>query len=227
MLGIIIQARMGSNRLPGKILKPIGNKLLLEHILFRLTKLESEVVIIIATSTESKDDEVEQFCKEKGVQCFRGSERNVLERYYLCAKQFGFDEIIRLTADNPFVDIEEIDRLIDLFRKEKTDYAKSFDNLPVGVGAEIFTFAALEKDYKESSMPHHFEHVNEYILENPDKFKTVTLTVPNYKNRPDIRITVDTRDDYRKACYIVENCNEEYVSTETSIRLALDFEAFF
>lgn len=225
MLGIIIQARMGSNRLPGKILKPIGDKLLLEHILFRLTKLESEAVIIIATSKESKNDEVEQFCKKKSVQCFRGSEQDVLERYYLCAKQFGFDEIIRLTADNPFVDIEEIDKLIDLFRKEKADYAESFDNLPCGVGAEIFTFAALEKDYNESSMPHHFEHVNEYILENSDKFKTVTLTVPNYKNRPDIRLTVDTQEDYERACYIVENCNEEYVSTETAIRLALDFEA--
>lgn len=227
MLGIIIQARMGSNRLPGKILKPIGDKLLLEHILSRLTKLESETDIIIATSTDSKDDVVEQFCKEKSVRCFRGSEQNVLERYYLCAKQFGFDEIIRLTADNPFVDIEEIDNLIDLFRREKADYAESFDNLPVGIGAEIFTFEALEKDYNESSMPHHFEHVNEYILENPDKFKTVTLAVPDYKNRPDIRITVDTREDYQKACYIVENCNEEYVSTEIAIKLALDFEILF
>lgn len=227
MLGIIIQARMGSNRFPGKILKPIGDKLLLEHILSRLTKLESETDIIIATSTDSKDDVVEQFCKGKSVRCFRGSEQNVLERYYLCAKQFGFDEIIRLTADNPFVDIEEIDNLIDLFRREKADYAESFDNLPVGIGAEIFTFEALEKDYNESSMPHHFEHVNEYILENPDKFKTVTLAVPDYKNRPDIRITVDTREDYQKACYIVENCNEEYVSTEIAIKLALDFEILF
>ena len=227
MLGIIIQARMGSNRLPGKILKPIGDKLLLEHILFRLTKLKSEAVIIVATSTEGKDDEVDQFCGEKNVRCFRGSEENVLERYYLCAKQFGFDEIIRLTADNPFVDIEEIDRLIDLFRKEKADYAESFGNLPCGIGAEIFTFAALEKDYNESSMPHHFEHVNEYILENPDKFKTVTLTVSDSKNRSDIRLTVDTQEDYERACYIVENCNEEYVSSETAIKLALDFEAFF
>ena len=227
MLGIIIQARMGSNRLPGKILKPIGDKLLLEHILFRLTKLENDAVIIIATSTESIDDEVEQFCRKMSVRCFRGSEQNVLERYYLCAKQLGFDEIIRLTADNPFVDVEEIDNLIGLFRKEKADYAKSFGNLPCGIGAEIFTFEALEKDYNESSMPHHFEHVNEYILENPDKFKTVILTTPDFKNRPDIRLTVDTQDDYQKACYIVENCNEEYVCTETAIKLALDFESFF
>lgn len=227
MLGIIIQARMGSSRLPGKVLKEIGNRTLLEHIIFRLQKLRNIAKVVIATSREEIDDRIEEFCKKNGVACFRGSETNVLERYYLCAKQHGFDEIVRLTADNPFVDIEELDNLIDFFRSEKAEYAYSFNALPHGAGTEIFTYKALEKDFQESSMPHHFEHVNEYILENPDKFKTVVLPVEAKKNRPDIRLTVDTQEDYERACYIVENCNEEYVSTETAIKLALDFEAFF
>lgn len=227
MLGIIIQARMGSSRLPGKVLKKIGNKTLLEHIIFRLERLKNIAKVVIATSSEEIDDIIEEFCKKSGVVCFRGSETNVLERYYLCAKQHGFDEIVRLTADNPFVDIEELDNLICFFRSEKAEYAHSFNVLPYGVGTEIFAYKALEKDFQESSMPHHFEHVNEYILENPDKFKTVVLPAKAEKNRPDIRLTVDTQEDYERACYIVENCDEEYVSTESAIKLALDFEAFF
>jgi len=223
LLGIIIQARMGSNRLPGKILRPIGNMMLLEHILFRLARLKNTAEIVIATSIESRDDKVEEFCKERRIACFRGSEINVLERYYLCAKQYGFNEIVRLTGDNPFVDIEELDKLIDLFRTEEADYAFSFKSLPCGMGAEIFTFKTLKTDYIESTMPYHFEHVNEYVLENSDKFKISILKVENKKNRPDIRVTVDTQKDYEKACYIVENSKEEFIKTETVIKLALKY----
>lgn len=224
MLGIIIQARMGSERLPGKILRPIGDKTILEHIIFRLTGLKNLATVVVATSEEHRDDVVAQFCGERKINCFRGSEQNVLERYYLCARQYGFGEIVRLTADNPFVDIEEIDNLIDFFRKEKLDYAHSFNSLPCGVGAEIFTYVALEKDYKEASMPHHYEHVNEYMLENPDLFKTAVLNVEETKNRPDIRLTVDTQEDYERACYIVGNCGGEEVTTQAAIELALKYE---
>ena len=106
MTGIIIQARCGSTRLPGKILKVIHDRTLLDHIIDRLKALQEEAVIVIATSTLPGDDRVEQFCREKGVLCFRGSESNVLSRYYECAREQGFDHIVRLTADNPFVDVE-------------------------------------------------------------------------------------------------------------------------
>lgn len=223
MLGIIIQARMGSTRLPGKVMMPIGEKSLLEHILDRLSFLkEKDSQVVVATSDKEKDDGLAKFCAEKKTDCFRGSEENVLERYYFCARQYGFSEIIRLTADNPFVDVEELNALILLFREEKADYAKSFEGLPYGVGAEIFTFAALEKDYRESSKPHHFEHVNEYILENPQLFKTVNLQTPAAKRRPEVRLTVDTKEDYRRACYIVEH-GGSYITTEEAIALCSQF----
>lgn len=223
MLGIIIQARMGSNRLPGKVLKMIGNKTLLEHIFFRVARLENTAKVVVATSKEELDDQIEELCKKNQIACFRGSELNVLERYYLCATQYGFDDIVRLTADNPFVDIEELDRLIYFFRSEKAEYAHSFHVLPDGAGAEIFTYKALEKCFQESSMPHHFEHVNEYMLENPDKFKTVVLSVKAGKNKPDIRLTVDRQEDYERACYIVENSTEKYITTQEAIKLALKY----
>lgn len=223
MIGIIIQARMGSTRLPGKILKNIGNKNLLEHILFRLTKLKHNVQIVIATSDLEKDDNVENFCKEKDIKCFRGSETNVLERYYLCAKENDFDYIVRLTGDNPFTDIEELDNLINLHIKKKVDYSRSFFALPKGVGAEIFTFETLVKSYKYGKKDNHKEHVNEYIEENEDRFKIAELKVEKGKNRPDISLTVDTEDDYKKACFIVENAKNEYISTKEAINLCLQF----
>ena len=89
-IGVIIQARMGSTRLPAKVLKQIGNKNLLEHILFRLSYLKYKCKIVIATSILSQDDKIEDFCKKNSVNCFRGSEQNVLERYYICAKENSF-----------------------------------------------------------------------------------------------------------------------------------------
>lgn len=222
-LGIILQARMGSTRLPGKIFKQIGSKTLLGHIFFRLKSLRHRAAIVLATSCLFKDDEVEKYCKDEGIYCFRGSEENVLERYYFCAKEYGFKTIVRLTADNPFVDIEELDKLIDLHYRDNADYSSSYQSLPIGVGAEIFTFSALEKSYSNGKARHHLEHVDEYILENTNKFHIATLEVAGVKNRPGIRLTVDTEADYRAACYIVENASGEYVTTQDAIRLITGF----
>ncbi len=223
ILGIIIQARMGSTRLPGKILKPIGGKKLIEHILYRLTFLRHEATIVIATTNNKQDNVLQNFCITNSVNCFRGSEFDVLERYYICAKEFNFSNIIRLTADNPFTDIEELDRLIDLHFSSHSDFSKSFSELPVGVGAEIFTINALEKSYYEGHLAHHREHVDEYILEHPEIFKIATLSTSFEKNKPNVRLTVDTIDDLGKACFIVNNACSEYVTTEEAIGLCLQF----
>ena len=222
-LGIIIQAYMGSKRLPGKILKMVGNKSLLEHIFFRLTFLRHNAEIVLATSDSPSDDIVKEFCVRSNISCFRGSRENVLKRYYICAKEYGFSDIVRLTGDNPFVDIEELDRLIDLHFQADADFSHSFESLPLGAGAEIFTFFALEKSYLEGKDPHHLEHVDEYMLENPAVFKTSILTASLDKNRHDVRLTVDTEDDYKKACYIVKNSEKEFIATQEAIILSEDF----
>ena len=223
MIGVIIQARMGSQRLPGKILKKIGNKNLLEHILFRLSFLNHPVKIVIATSNSAKDDIVEEFCKTNSIECFRGSEDNVLERYYFCAKKYSFEQIVRLTGDNPFLDIEELDNLIDLQLKTCSEYSKSFESLPIGIGAEIFSFSALEKSYFNGQELHHKEHVNEYILENSHLFKISNLKIRAEKNINTIRLTVDTEDDLKKACFIIENAGNEFIITEDAIKLCMQY----
>ena len=224
-IGIIIQARMNSTRLPGKILIPIGKKKLLEHILCRLRKLHHLANVVIATSNTPADNIVEVFCESHSVFCFRGSENNVLDRYYQCALQYGFRHIVRLTGDNPFLDTKELDNLVELHISGKMDYTNSFAGLPIGVGAEIFTFEALERSWREGKAPHHIEHVNEYMIEHPDIFRTASLSIGAEKSRPDVRLTVDTKDDYERACYIVEMRKNRCVSTRHAIQLAEEFSS--
>lgn len=222
-VGIIIQARMNSTRLPGKIMKKIGTKTILEHIFYRIAFLKHGAKTVVATTISPKDDIVERLCSDKKIYCFRGSEKNVLGRYYLCAKEYRFRNIIRLTGDNPFTDIEELDNLIDLHFKTGADYTNSLESLPEGMGAEIFTFSALEKSYSDGKDAHHIEHVNEYILENPSIFKIAVLKAPPAKSRHDIRLTIDTKEDYEKACYMVKNANNEYIATREAIELVERF----
>ena len=111
-VGVIIQARMGSTRLPGKVLKPIAGKALLDHVLGRLSMLAYPVKVVVATSDLPQDDVITQHCLTRGVSVYRGSETDVLDRYYQCARENRFEHIVRLTADNPFTDIEELQRLI-------------------------------------------------------------------------------------------------------------------
>lgn len=220
-IGIIIQARMGSSRLPGKILMDIGGSTLLAYILNRLQRLKHDVIIVVATTVESKDDVVVELCNKLGAQSYRGSEANVLERYYLCAKEYGFDQVIRMTADNPFTDIEELDRLIEMHFAQGNDFSHSFPVLPIGVGAEIFTFNALEASYHEAREPHHIEHVDEFLLENPERFQTGVLKTESSKNMPEIRLTVDTPDDYALACKIVNIVDKSYITTIDAIEQCL------
>lgn len=220
-LGIIIQARMKSTRLPGKILMPIAGRPLLDHILGRLEQSRHRAAVVVATSTEPEDDAVERFSGERDVTCFRGDEHDVLDRYYRCARHHGFDQIVRLTGDNPFYDIAELDNLIDLHLREMSDFSHSFAALPVGVGAEIFSFAALEASHREGRADHHREHVDEFLLEHPERFSTSLLEVPAAKNHPEVRLTVDTPEDYRRACAIADQASGDFVTTEDAIALCL------
>lgn len=222
--GIVLQARTGSSRLPGKVLKSIGKKLLLEHIIYRLSFLRHSVPLVLATSISPGDDILAYFCQLHSIKCFRGSELDVLGRYYQCAQQYEFDHVIRLTGDNPFVDIEELDRLIDLHFKSNADYSHSFDTLPVGSGAEVFTFETLKRSHTDGIKPNHREHVNEYIHENHALFYIETLQGIPSKYRRDIRLTVDTERDYQRACFIVKHSKNNYITTEEAIDLCSNFE---
>ena len=210
---------MGSTRLPGKVLRPIGHLPLLGHVLGRLSHLRFAAKAVVATSTLAQDDAIVQYCEAAEVAYFRGSELDVLDRYFQCARQYGFDHVVRLTADNPFTDMEELDRLIELHLREGNAFTHSFGELPIGVGAEIFSFEALEQSHRQGHASHHREHVDEYLLENPALFKTGLLKVPSSKASAALRLTVDTEDDWCRADRLVRQAGTKWLTTEQLIAL--------
>ena len=220
-IGIIIQARMGSSRLPGKVLFKISDRPLLEHVVKRLDGIQGQVKVVVATTTEVKDNEIANYCERLNVICFRGSENDVLARYYECALQYNFDHIVRLTADNPFTDLIELKRLIEFHEIQDNDYSHSFGQMPIGVGAEVFSFSALERSHHEGHAPNHREHVNDYIEEQNSSFKIGHMKTPVLKNYPELRLTVDNDDDYQNACHIAEQHPGRFVSTEEAIKICM------
>jgi spore coat polysaccharide biosynthesis protein SpsF len=222
-VGIIIQARMGSTRLPGKVLMNIAGRPLLRHILDRLRHLRYPARVLVATGDSVRDDPIAEWCAARHAECFRGSEHDVLKRYFDCAHAMGFEQIVRLTGDNPFTDIDELDRLVEMQIRDGFDYSSSLDVLPVGVGAEIFTFEALRRSERDGLAPHHREHVDEYILENPGLFRLGRLVVAESKRVPQVRLTVDTAEDLRRAQYVAEHASSDEPATEEAIALCSRF----
>lgn len=208
-VGIILQARMGSTRLPGKILRPLVGKCILQRVAERLERVGWRGRLVIATSNLPNDNQVEEFCKAQGIHCFRGSESDVLERYFRCAEKHGFAHVVRLTGDNPFLDEKELVSLVQSHLKTESDYSNNFELLPIGVGSEIMTFKSLELSHQRGHLPHHREHVNEYLLENKDSIKYHLAPVPTFKVRPELRLTVDTPQDFEKAERILNELNSD------------------
>ena len=195
----IIQARLSSTRLPGKMLMKISGKTLLEHVIERIKSSKYIDKIIVATTTNKNDDQICKLLDNLEIPYFRGSEDDVLERYYKTAKYFNCKYIARITPDDPFKDPEVIDKVIEILFNGNLDFA--YNNhpttFPEGLDTEIFSFNALEKAKKESKDLFEREHVTQYFYRHPELFKQ-----QNMKNNVDLsylRWTVDTIDDFRMA----------------------------
>ena len=191
----IVQARMSSTRLPGKVLKPLLGKLVLDHVLDRLRMCKLVDQIIIATTTDEVDDQLVTWCKKNNVVCFRGDRNDVLSRYYECASKFNAEEIVRITSDNPLIDPEIIDEVITLRRKFDADYAannieKSF---PHGLDVEVIKYQALAECNKNALKDFEREHVTQYVRYRPKQFKLVNL--PSGGDWHNIRLTLDEDED--------------------------------
>lgn len=218
-VGLVVQARMGSTRLPGKVLLPIGDLPLLGHVLGRLTQLALPWRVVVATTTDERDDAIVSWCGQAGVATFRGSEHDVLDRYLQCARASDFQNVVRLTADNPFTDVPELEQLVQLHLAGGFDYSHSFGMMPLGVGAEIITQSALERSHLEGREPHHREHVNEYILEHPELFRIGVLGVAEDKWAPELRLTVDTEEDWRRADALSRQARGRWLETQEAIAI--------
>ena len=179
---------------------------LLSHCIGRLIEVAP---VVVATSDKKQDDVIENLTKRYSIRCFRGSESDVLDRFYRAAAYYNAEYIIRATADNPFVDAEEAKRVSECLMDSSADYVTGIEviqgyGLPVGVGVEGFSFGALERSWKEGRTPHHREHINEYILENPETFNIKRIRCLPSNNCPGLRLTVDTQEDFFFAEEIIQ-----------------------
>lgn len=167
----IIQARMGSTRLPGKVLKPILNKPLLWHLINRLQRCNTIDQIVVATTTDESDSKIIEFCKENAINYFSGSENDVLDRYYQAAKSFNADSIVRITADCPVIDPQIVDEVIHEYIEKKHDVCGLSGEFPDGLDVTVFSFETLEDTWRNAKLPSEREHVGPYMLKHPEKFK--------------------------------------------------------
>lgn len=205
MIHAIVQARTGSTRLPGKVFKKLGGHPLLWHVVNRLKPSRFLNDIIVATTTNPADSEIEQWCLQNNIKCFRGSEQNVLDRYYQCATHFKSDIIVRITADDPFKDFALMDQVIEKLISENLDVACNNKpaTYPEGLDIEVFTYGALKTAATMSVDAFEHEHVTQYFYRNPDKFKFGTVL--NNKDLSELRWTIDTQQDYDMAATVYEN----------------------
>lgn len=205
-IGVIVQARMGSSRLPGKIMKNLSGKTVLEHVVDRLKYSEYVNSIIIATTMDKGDDIVAESMTNYGVSVFRGSEDNVLERYYLAAKENELDIVVRVTSDCPLIDPIVMDAIIkkyvegnfDLVTNAGADLTKR--TFPRGLDVEVFSFKLLEKTFKNAKLDHQKEHVTPYIYENCENIFYYT----NEHDFSKYRWTLDTAEDFELISIIYE-----------------------
>jgi spore coat polysaccharide biosynthesis protein SpsF len=191
--GIILQARMASSRLPGKVLEPIDGQPMLEHCLRRL--LASGVApVIVATTRREDDDAVAAVAERLGVSVFRGATDDVVDRFVRAAGQARFDVVIRATADNPAVDIDAPGRLLAAMPATGIDYVGE-EGLPYGAGVEAMTVDALRRQALLIRDAFDREHVTTYVRRRRDQFNVKTLAAPPALARSDVRVTVDTAHD--------------------------------
>ena len=195
----IIQGRMSSSRLPGKILEDIGGEPMVIRVVSRVRRAQTVDQVVIATTDDPSDDPVETICTARGIPIYRGSLYDVLDRFYQAAVLFGASTVIRVTADCPLIDPVEIDHVVKAFQEQRVDFAANRlpppwkRTYPIGLDTEVCKFEALERAWREAKDAHHREHVMPYLYEMPGRFKVLVLDHPvDYGN---MRWTVDTPED--------------------------------
>jgi len=196
MLGCIIQARMSSTRLPGKVMMNVDKKnTLLYYVIqqIKFSKLANNIVI--ATTASEKDDTIVDFATKMGLNYFRGEANNVLDRYYQCAKNFSISPIVRISADDPLIDPMIIDKVVEKFYSDSYDYVSNTHprTFPQGNEVEIFSFESLETAWRYAKKKSEKEHVTPYLYNNKEKFRIAN--VEHSQNLSFLRWTVDRQND--------------------------------
>jgi spore coat polysaccharide biosynthesis protein SpsF len=211
----IVQARMGSTRLPGKVLLDLAGKPMLVRDIERIQRSHKIDDIFIATTKKSEDDKIVSLCRDYGWNFFRGSEYDVLDRYYQAAREYHAKIVVRITSDCPLIEPTIVDQVIGKFTSEEpnVDYVSNIFPLrtyPRGLDTEVISLSALERCWKEEADPAYREHVTPYIHRHPDRFRI--SEVNNEHDLSSMRWTVDTPEDMAFACRIYEHFGDRFFS---------------
>lgn len=209
--GIIIQARLSSQRLPNKVIKPIlKDRSILDILILRLRMITPNFPIVIATGDSEKNNELLSYASQRDILFFSGSEDDVLDRFIRCARRFKFQQVLRVCADNPFLDYKLAENIISVSQKSNYDYVGySVNNKPAilshyGFFSEVVHGAALAKAHLETVSEADKEHVTPYIYNHPEEFSIRMEEAPSaIINKENIRLTVDTEIDFQNASEIL------------------------
>lgn len=209
----IVQGRMSSSRLPGKVLQDIGGQPMLARVVTRVRRAQTIDQVLVATTTDISDDPIAEFCQQRGFPCFRGNLFDVLDRYYQAAKLIQANTVVRITADCPVIAPEEIDRTVNAFLNADVDFAANrlpppfVRTTPIGMDTEVCSFASLEKAWKNASAKYEREHVMPYLYDQPGRFRTLLVDLePSYGH---LRWTVDNPEDLKLIREIFKTFNNE------------------
>jgi spore coat polysaccharide biosynthesis protein SpsF len=215
-VGAIVQARMGSTRLPGKVLKEAAGKPLLAHLLERLSRARTLDRIVVATSTDGRDDAIAELCGRLGVPVFRGSETDVLDRYFRAAEEFGLDVIVRVTADCPLIDPELVDEKVEFFLQNRGRFDLVTNRHPLtypdGLDFDVLSREALGHAWRSATAPHHREHTVPFFWETGMRVHNFVDPENRFRRH---RWTLDYPEDYELIRRIIEAlyCEGEHFGT--------------
>ena len=219
MIGCIIQARMKSQRLSGKVMMDVEkNNPLLNSVISQITYSKLVKKYVVATSNAKENDVIFEFLKNKNIDCFRGDELDVLDRYYQCAKKFSLSTIVRITSDCPLVDPNIIDDSIKFFKNNSFDYVSNVhpQTFPIGIAVEVFSFESLQKAWKNAKLPSEREHVTPYLYNNK-KFNIYNLEYST--NLTSIRITIDRENDLKLVRNVVSKIKNRPILLSDIVKL--------
>lgn len=190
----IIQARMSSTRLPGKVLMPLAGKPVLWHVIKRIRACKTIPRVVVATSVDTTDDAIESWCQSEDVPCFRGSLNDVLDRYYQAGLFYSADVVVRITADCPMVDPTIVDEVVREFLTGSYEYYGLAGEFPDGLDCTVFAFSALSRAWREAALPSEREHVGPYVEKHPELFKCGGFK--KFSGLFHYRLTLDEPRDY-------------------------------
>jgi len=215
----IIQARMNSSRLPGKVLMPLAEEPVLGHVVRRLSSCTQVTEVVVATSTEEVDDAIEEFCRVREIHCYRGSLDDVLDRHVQAARLFQADYVVRITSDCPAFDATIVDALVVAAIAGSYDCYGLIGDYPDGLDCTVYSMTALETASKEASLPTDREHVSMFLEKNPHRFRTGGLSV--FSGLASHRWTLDEREDYEFLSEVFDRLEDPAAPSLTNEILAM------